>query len=132
MPIFYFKFWATGCFQINLKAVFPVVCLLLMFLASQTATAQVLNDPVDVSQDFQKAENVYFIGNQVTKFDSSSGAGEIQWNRYLRNTTLSFNKIDVGLVPGKSTEFPATEYDEKSESTFFHFICQPAHCAVAV
>ncbi len=97
---------------------FPVVCLLLLALGSKTATAQVLGDPVDVSQDFQKAENVYFIGNQITKFDSSSGSGEIQWNRYLRNTTLSFNKVDVGLVPGKSTEFPQTEYDENPSLPF--------------
>jgi alpha-D-xyloside xylohydrolase len=74
--------------------------------------AQVLGDPVDVSQDFQRHENVYFIGSRVTSFDTSTGQGTLQWDRYLRNTTLSFNKIDVGFTRGRSTEFPGTEYDQ--------------------
>ena len=101
------------------KYLFAVLCLFVcVFEGEQRANCQVLGDPVDVSQDFQKAENVYFIGNQVTKFDPQSGTGEIEWSRYLRNTTLSFNKIDVGLAPGKSTEFPQTEYDENPSLPF--------------
>src|SRR6185369_12232599 len=75
--------------------VFPIV-----------AHAQVLGDPADVSQDFQKLENVYFIGSRVSSFDASTGQGILQWDRYLRNTTLSFNKIDVGFTRGRATEFP--------------------------
>jgi len=75
--------------------------------------AQVLGDPPDVSQDFQKLENVYFIGSRVTSFDTSTGQGTLQWDRYTRSTTLAFNKMDVGftrkLMPG---EFPTTEYDQ--------------------
>jgi len=74
--------------------------------------AQVLGDPVDVGQDFQKLENVYFIGSRVTSFDSATGQGNLQWDRYWRNTTLSFNKVDVGFVRGKASEFPTTEYDQ--------------------
>ena len=76
------------------------------------AHAQVLGDPADVSQDFQKMENVYFVGSRVTSFDTNTGNGKLQWDRYLRNTTLSFNKIDVGFTRGKATEFPGTEYDQ--------------------
>ncbi|HEU0252654.1 MAG TPA: hypothetical protein VFR12_06435 [Pyrinomonadaceae bacterium] len=72
-----------------------------------TSKAQVLGDPVDVSQDFQRLENIYFIGSRVTSFDTSTGQGTLQWDRYHRNTTLSFNKIDVGFTRGKATEFPA-------------------------
>jgi len=35
--------------------------------------AQVLGDPVDVSQDFQKMENVYFVGSRVNSFDAATG-----------------------------------------------------------
>jgi alpha-D-xyloside xylohydrolase len=87
------------------------VFLLCLFVAT-TSHAQVLGDPVDVSQDFQRLENVYFIGSRVTSFDTSTGQGLLQWDRYLRNTTLSFNKIDVGFAPGRATEFPGTEYDQ--------------------
>lgn len=74
--------------------------------------AQVLGDPVDVSQDFYKMENIYFIGSRVISFDAETGQGMLQWDRYLRNTTLSFNKIDVGFTRGQATEFPGTEYDQ--------------------
>jgi alpha-D-xyloside xylohydrolase len=70
-----------------------------------------LGDPVDVSQDFQRMEHVYFVAARVKEFDAARGRGRLQWDRHLRSTTLSFNKIDVGLSRAKATEFPATEYD---------------------
>ncbi len=86
--------------------------LLALLLLPVISQAQVLGDPVDVSQDFQKMENVYFIGSRVSSFDASSGEGTLQWDRYWRSTTLSFNKIDVGFIRGRATEFPTTEYDQ--------------------
>jgi alpha-D-xyloside xylohydrolase len=80
--------------------------------------AQVLGDPADVSQDFQRMENVYFVGSRVSSFDPSTGQGVLQWDRYLRNTTLSFNKIDVGFTRGRATEFPGTEYDQDPSLPF--------------
>ncbi|HKV32768.1 MAG TPA: TIM-barrel domain-containing protein [Pyrinomonadaceae bacterium] len=80
--------------------------------------AQVLGDPVDVSPDFQRLENVYFIANRLTSFDTSTGQGTLQWDRYLRSTTLSFNKIDVGFTRGRGTEFPGTEYDQDPSFPF--------------
>ena len=80
--------------------------------APTAARAQVLNDPVDAGQDFQRMENVYFVGSKVTSFDPATGAGVLQWDRYLRSTTLSFNKIDVTLGRGRGTEFPGTEYEQ--------------------
>src|SRR5262249_13844739 len=91
----------------NLVFLFIVIAL---FPAA--VQAQVLGDPVDVGQDFQKMENVYFIGSKVTSFDPTTGLGNLQWDRYWRNTTLSFNKVDVGFIRGRGTEFPGTEYDQ--------------------
>jgi alpha-D-xyloside xylohydrolase len=94
--------------------------VIMMMSAAQRSSveAQVLGDPVDVSQDFQKLEQVYFIGNRVLSFDTATGQGVLEWDRYLRNTTLSFNKVDVGLARGRGTEFPGTEYDENPELPF--------------
>jgi alpha-D-xyloside xylohydrolase len=83
-----------------------------LLLACGASAAQVLNDPVDVGQEFQRMEPVYFVGSKVANFDPASGRGTLQWDRYLRNTTLSFNKIDVTLGKGRGTEFPGTEYDQ--------------------
>ena len=103
-----------------LTRTFLFVTLLLLPAASH---AQVLGDPVDVSQDFQRMENVYFVGSRVTSFDASTGQGTLQWDRYLRSTTLSFNKIDVGFTRGRATEFPGTEYDQDPTLPFsFAFV----------
>src|SRR5688500_19365166 len=75
-----------------LTRIFLFVTLLLLLPAA--SQAQLLGDPVDVSHDFQRLENVYFVGSRVTSFDASTGQGTLQWDRYLRNTTLSFNKIE--------------------------------------
>src|SRR4051794_22349460 len=83
-----------------------------LLLCATQSDAQVLGDPVDVSNDFQKMENVYFVGSNLKNFDPATGQGSLQWDRYLRNTTLSFNKIDVTLGRGKGTEFPGSEYDQ--------------------
>ncbi|MEP6786869.1 MAG: TIM-barrel domain-containing protein, partial [Acidobacteriota bacterium] len=95
-----------------------IFCLILAFSAYRNATAQVLGDPVDVSADFQGPNNVYFVGSRISNFDTKTGSGNLVWDRYLRNTTLSFNKIDVGLTKGRSTEFPSTEYDENPSLPF--------------
>ncbi|MEA2175355.1 MAG: alpha-D-xyloside xylohydrolase [Blastocatellia bacterium] len=99
------------------------LCLFALALLISTAQqmvveAQALGDPVDVSGDFQKMEPVYFVGNRVVSFDTATGQGVLEWDRYLRSTTLSFNKVDVGLVKGRGTEFPATEYDENPALPF--------------
>jgi alpha-D-xyloside xylohydrolase len=96
--------------------VLSLLCCAPVFVGAQAQ--QALNDPVDVSQDFQRMENVYFVGSKVTEFYPATGQGTLQWDRYLRSTTLSFNKIDVGLVRGRGTEFPATEYDQDPQLPF--------------
>src|SRR6188474_469910 len=95
-----------------------IFLLVMLLMSVSVVRAQVLGDPPDVSQDFQKMENVYFVGSRVTSFDTSTGQGALQWDRYLRSTTLSFNKIDVGFTRGRATEFPGTEYDQDPSLPF--------------
>jgi alpha-D-xyloside xylohydrolase len=92
------------------KCVFLVLTLL--FAETRSWNAQVLSDPVDVSQDFQQPQNVYFVGARVKDFDAANGTGKLIWERYLQSSSLNFNKIDIGLTRGKATEFPASEYDQ--------------------
>jgi alpha-D-xyloside xylohydrolase len=98
-------------------------CFLALVLASllfnsQSFIAQVMGDRVDVSQDFEKLEQVYFAGNRVTSFDPATGIGALEWARYLRQPALSFNKVDLNLTSAKSNDFPATEYDETPSLPF--------------
>jgi alpha-D-xyloside xylohydrolase len=92
--------------------------VLVLLLTSAGASAQVLGDPIDVSRDFWAMENVYFVGSKVPAFDPNTGRGVLTWDRYTRNTSLSFNKVDIGLARSRSTEFPGTEYDENPSLPF--------------
>lgn len=72
---------------------------------------QLLGDPIDISQDFSKLENTYFLSNRVVAFDPATGIGTLDWQRYARRPTYSFNKMDKGFSPvTQNEEFP-TEYD---------------------
>lgn len=75
------------------------------------AQPQIFGDLVDVSEDFEKPDQVHFVANGVTRFDPATGAGLLRWNRYTRAPGYSFNKMDVAYVRAESNEFPGTEYD---------------------
>ncbi|HEX6924910.1 MAG TPA: TIM-barrel domain-containing protein [Longimicrobiaceae bacterium] len=79
-------------------------------LPGERATAQVLGDPPDVSADFAKLEQVYFIASEVTSFDPATGEGTLQWNRYTRSPSYSFAKLDLPFTRAGGNEFPGTEY----------------------
>ena len=77
-----------------------------------------MGDAVDVSQDFQKMEQVYFIGDRVADFDPATGKGTLEWTRYLRRLSLSFDKLDRGFDRARSSDFPGTEYEENPKLPF--------------
>lgn len=89
----------------------PALLLLVLVLFPAVSPAQLLGDPPDVGRDFEKLDNVYFVGSKVNSFDPATGQGALQWDRYWRTTNLSFNKLDSAFIRGRGTEFPTTEYD---------------------
>jgi len=95
-----------------------LLATVVFLLGPANTFGQVLGDPMDVSQDFHRFENVYFVGSKLNSFDPATGLGSVTWDRYLLSTTLSFNKVDVGWAKGKATEFPGTEYDENPRLPF--------------
>jgi alpha-D-xyloside xylohydrolase len=92
--------------------------LVLISLLQHRVQAQIMGDAVDVSQDFQKMEQVYFIGERVAGFDPATGKGTLEWMRHLRRLSLSFNKLDRGFDRARSSDFPGTEYDENPKLPF--------------
>lgn len=85
--------------------------LLVFCLFATSAHAQVIGELVDVSQEFHELEQTYFVGARVTEFDRLTGEGRLQWDRYERRPSLSFNKLDLAFSRAESNEFPGTEYD---------------------
>ena len=87
--------------------------------ACHLAAAQhVLGDPVDVSKEFYKIENDYFVGARVLSFDAKTGAGTLQWSRYGRRPSYSFMKVDEGLSPARQNEEFPSEYDANPSAQF--------------
>lgn len=75
------------------------------------AQPRILGDLVDVSEEFEQPDQVHFVASRVNQFDPATGTGVLRWDRYLRQPSYSFNKMDVGFVRAEATEFPGTEYD---------------------
>src|SRR5215471_11213361 len=73
--------------------------------------AQLMGEFVDVSQEFQKFEQTYYVGADLKDFDPATGDGKLTWDRYKRQPNFSFNKVAVALNRADSNEFPGTEYD---------------------
>lgn len=65
-----------------------------------------LNAPVDVSQEFNKLENVYFNALRLASFDPKTGTGAIQWKRQVRQPYWSFNQLLVTFQDAALPEFP--------------------------
>ncbi|MFL5605008.1 MAG: TIM-barrel domain-containing protein [Gemmatimonadaceae bacterium] len=79
--------------------------------AVSPARAQIAGDPIDVGLEFLAPEQTYFMASRIARFDVRSGVGALQWDRYVRQPGLNFNKIDRGFTRGAATEFPSSEYD---------------------
>ena len=50
-----------------------------------------LNSPIDVSTEFYKLENTYFMAETVNDFDVQTGKGTISFQRMSRKERISFN-----------------------------------------
>ncbi len=77
-----------------------------------------LNEPLDISEDFFKLENEYFIAGPVLDFDAQKAEGRIQWDYHRWVTDLSFNKAGKHLK--KLAERDIFWKDEQTNPAF-HF-----------
>jgi alpha-D-xyloside xylohydrolase len=94
----------AGCLLI------PIPCLAQTEPHAQ-AQPRILGDLVDVSEEFEQPDQVHFVASGVTQFDPATGAGLLRWDRYMRQPSYSFNKMDMVLQRAQANEFPGTEYD---------------------
>jgi alpha-D-xyloside xylohydrolase len=97
--------------------------LYLLVVLSFSGTAQlqnsgVLNEPPDISEDFTDFRNTYFLAQEMTAFDPTTGEGSVRFTRHMFTTRQAFNNTLVGLNPVAANEFPSTEYAESPEIPF--------------
>lgn len=72
---------------------------------------KLLNNPIDISDDFHKLENEYFIPSSVKSFDIESGKGKVEWESHRYSMDWFFNKIDKHLSLQKEKAAPYQDYD---------------------
>jgi len=100
-------------------------CFLLfsLIIFSNTVSAQLqnndlLNEPPDISKDFENYRNTYFLADELTSFNPETGKGSIKYLRHNFRTRQAFNNMLTKLVPAPANEFPTTEYAESPELPF--------------
>lgn len=84
-----------------------------------------LNQTPEVSADFAKEENAFFVADRVSEFDPDSAAGTLEWVRHVLRQRMSFNQVTPLLEQATwspkgasfeddkyAEEFPAGEYEK--------------------
>lgn len=80
-------------------------------LTAQIQNANVLNAPVDISEDFENYLNTFYFADELVSFDPKTGKGTIKYKRYRYETRQAFNNMLMKPEPVEANEFPTTEYE---------------------
>jgi alpha-D-xyloside xylohydrolase len=100
----------------------PVLASLLMLAGSfqplAAVSAPLLNDPVDVSADFQSFANTLFLADKLTSFDTATASGKLAFQRSVFVTKHAFDNTLSGPKQVEQNEFPAIEYAANPEQPF--------------
>ncbi|TRZ42331.1 alpha-xylosidase [Robertkochia solimangrovi] len=84
----------------------------------QLQGTNVLNEPPDISQDFESFKNTFYLADELTSFDPQTGKGTIKYLRHNLATRQAFNNMLSKLIPAEANEFPTTEYAASPELPF--------------
>ncbi|WBL27427.1 glycoside hydrolase family 31 protein [Zunongwangia sp. HGR-M22] len=85
---------------------------------SQVQNTDVLNEPVDVSKDFENYQNTFYFADELMDFNPKTGKGTLKYNRYEYQTRQAFNNMLMKPDTVAANEFPSTEYAEAPELPF--------------
>ena len=97
---------------------FLVAILFATFAHSQIQNTNVLNEPPDISKDFEDFRNTYYLADELASFDPESGKGSLRYLGHNYATRQAFDNMLSKLVPVEANEFPATEYEVSPELPF--------------
>ena len=100
------------------KLLIAAFVLMAQMAFSQLQYANMLNEPVDVSEDFGDFKNTYYLADELTEFDPATGKGKVKYLRHNYTTRQAFNNMLAGLDPVRPNEFPTTEYSGSPEHPF--------------
>lgn len=71
------------------------------------------NEPVDVSEEFSRQENHFFVGEKVEEFDPGLASGKILWRSRALKQRVSYHQLTLQLEDYKVWEdLPPGEYED--------------------
>jgi alpha-D-xyloside xylohydrolase len=68
-------------------------------LSSGAQNHRLLNDALDISEDFYNFANTYFVADSLVSFNPETGMGKVKWMRYQFRTRHAFNNTLAALSP---------------------------------
>ncbi len=71
----------------------------------------VLNETIDLTDDFYDFTNQYFLADNLVNFNPETGEGEVKWLRHNYGTAKAFNNMLTVLRRNEGNEFPQEEYE---------------------
>lgn len=87
-------------------------------MSSGATNQALLNEPIDISEDFRNFSNTYFLADSLTAFDPATGKGTVKWMRNVYQTRQAFNNMLAFLKPIGGNEFPVIEYEADPHMPF--------------
>src|ERR687898_573143 len=71
------------------------------------------NEPVDVSEEFSRQENHFFVGDRVEEFDPKSASGRLCWESLALKQRVSYHQITAQFEDYRIWEdLPQGEYED--------------------
>jgi alpha-D-xyloside xylohydrolase len=81
--------------------------------------AALQNQPVDVSEEFTKQHNHFFVGSVVQEFDPNTASGEILWKGLALKQRVSYHQLTLQFEDYKVWEdTPPEEYEDEQALPF--------------
>jgi alpha-D-xyloside xylohydrolase len=77
------------------------------------------NQPVDVSGEFARQQNHFFIGSKVLEFDPRSASGTMLWKGLALKQRVSYHQLTLQFEDYRVWEdLPSGEYEDDQELSF--------------
>ena len=87
-------------------------------LTTNNGQQYLLNQSLDMSQQFFDMSNTYFTADSLAAFDKATGVGKIKWTRQQLHARQAFNANGQWIIPLENLDFPGPAYDQSPELQF--------------
>ena len=87
-------------------------------LTTNNGQQYLLNQALDMSQQFFDMSNTYFTADSLAAFDKATGVGKIKWTRQQLHARQAFNANGQWIIPLENLDFPGPAYDQSPELQF--------------